>query len=238
MDIKQIREIKDRIRKNDEDSLYAMFSAEERALISEYIRLSTHNGENEFFIDRFKISDSYDITLSQLNNCFAPKFEISKVNPFIELTEEELRAGKDEVMDYTRICKKEIEKNRKLEKYIEDSIKDKKKLWNKIASIFDENSVQSNKSEFVEFLIDGNKEITICGKSSYIRIKILPGYEDDIDINVTSLAKTSENQSKESILRDKIIELEEIEKWVDKKIEETKKYIKEHGLDDKYLVEK
>ena len=49
MDIKQIKEIKDKIRKSDKDRLYAMFSAEERALISEYIKLSTNNGEDKFF---------------------------------------------------------------------------------------------------------------------------------------------------------------------------------------------
>ena len=61
---------------------------------------------------------------------------------------------------------------------------------------------------------------------------------DEVEIEVTSLTRITDNQTNELILEDKRTELEKIEKWVDKKIESSIKYIKNYGMDEKYLAEK
>ena len=237
MDIKQIREIKDKIKKFDEDRFYAMFSPKERTLISEYIKLSTHNDENEFFAEIFNISNSCNVILDTFNNHFAPKLEISRSNPFRELSREELIESKNLIMNHVKTYKKGMERNRILEEYLKKALKDKKELWEKVISIFDENNRYSNEGDLVEFIINGNKEIVMCAHSPYIHINLFPD-RDDVEIYVTCLTRITENQTNEIILEDKLAELEEIEKWVDEKIESSIKYIKNYGLDEKYLARK
>lgn len=212
-----------------------MFDVEEIALISQYIKLYTNNGKGRFFADFFRVSDSCKVILDQLDERFAPKFSVLKNDPFEDISKDELIKGRSLIMKSVRRDFDWLWKTRKLEEYLENSIRGKEELWGKIIAFFDENDDRYieyyDGGRSPKFAIRGNRSITLSAKNPYIRINLLSEYDDDIRIDVDILSIIEEGQTNKIILEDKLTELEEIEKWVDEKIEDDFKYIKDNGLD-------